>query len=254
MDENTEVMEQGMEVDGGTLMPLQETEEQHPGLEELLEQPQDEEPAQTAQPEEPVNLPKREPGWVRQRVDKAVEKAIRETEARMRAEFEGTLAPIRESMMEREADKLVSSGEFKSRERAMEYVRMKNGLPGTVQQTEQTPQQAPQYQPDAETKARANMLVQQANKLKANHGIDVVAAYNSNEEIKQKVLSGEWDFYDVAEAMQDSGTVRRARTPNLVRTPGGSGLSGKFSINDMSDAQFEKLQQNLRAGKVYDAR
>jgi len=243
MENTVDIMEQGLVQDDAVLEPMQETEEQHPSLDEFIEQPAEQAPT------EEVHLPKREPGWVRQRVDKAVQKAIQETEARMRAEFEGTLAPIRESMMEREADNLVASGEFKTRERAMEYVRMKNGLPGAAQPT--APQQQAPQQVDPEVKARGNLLAQQAAKIRTNMGVDVMAEYNSNSEVRQKILSGEWDFYDVAQAMQ-GGNQRR--TPPLVRSPGGSGLSGKFSISDMNDAQFEQLQKNLRAGKVYDAR
>ena len=240
-----EPMEQGLEQDDAGLTPVQETEEQHPGLEELLENSQDE--AQTA-PTEEVRLPKREPGWVRQRVDKAVQRAVQETEARMRAEFESTLAPIRESMLDREADQLVAAGEFKSKERATEYLRMKNGLPGAANTP--APQQ-PEVSP--EVKVRANMLSKQAEKIKANHGYDVMGEFNSNPEVRQRILSGEWDFYDVAEQMSN-GSGRQQRAPRLVRSPGSSGLSGNFSVADMSDAQFERLQANLRAGKSYDAR
>lgn len=244
MENTVETMEQGLVQDDAALQPMQEPEEQHPTLDSLIE----EQPQQASTEE--VNLPRREPGWVRQRVDRAVQKAVQETEARMRAEFESTLAPIRESMMEREADQLMAAGEFKSRERALEYVRMKAGLPGVAQQPVQPQQQAPQQpQIDPEVRARANLLEKQAEKIKANHGFDVMAEFNNNNEVRQKILSGEWDFYDVAEAM--SG---RPSAPRLVRTPGGAGLSGKMSIDDMSDAQFERLQQNLRAGKTYDAR
>ena len=247
MENTVDIMEQGLVQDDAVLEPMQETnEEQHPGLEEFIEAQQT---PQEQAPTEEVHLPKREPGWVRQRVDKAVQKAVQETEARMRAEFEGTLAPIRESMMEREADNLVASGEFKTRERAMEYVRMKNGLPGAAQPT--APQQQAPQQVDPEVKARGNLLAQQAAKIKANYGIDVMAEFNSNNDTRQKILSGEWDFYDVAESVQTGG---RRSAPPLVRSPGGSGLSGKFSVADMSDAQFEQLQQNLRAGRTYDAR
>lgn len=247
MENTVETMEQGMVQDDAALTPMQEPEETHPGLEELLEAPQE-----TAQPEptEEVNLPKREPGWVRQRVDKAVSKAVQETEARMRAEFESTLAPIRESMMDREADQLVAAGEFKSKERALEYVRMKSGLPGAA------PQQPTPQQPEAtpEVKARANILAKQAEKIKAQHGYDVMGEFNADPDVRQRVLSGEWDFYDVAEHMESGASRRRTASPKLVRTPGGTGLSGNFSVADMSDAQFERLQANLRAGKVYDAR
>lgn len=251
MENTVDIMEQGLVQDDAVLEPMQETEEQHPGLEEFIEAQAEPQQAPT---EEEVHLPKREPGWVRQRVDKAVQKAVQETEARMRAEFENTLAPIRESMLEREADQLMAAGEFKSKDRAMEYVRMKAGLPGAVQQPVQQQQQAPQQQQvDPRVQARGEMLAAQASKIKANYGLDVMAEFNNNNNVRQKILSGEWDFYDVAESIQQTGG-RRNNAPPVVRSPGGAGLSGKFSVAEMSDAQFEKLQQNLRAGKIYDAR
>ena len=250
METTVENMEQGLVQDDAVLTPMQETEETHPGLEELLTESDSEATEIQTEPTEEVRLPKREPGWVRQRVDKAVAKAVQETEARMRAEFESTIAPIRENMLGREADQLVASGEFKSRDRALEYLRLKNGLPGTVPQRQAQQQQ----QVNPETKARANLLAKQADRIKANYGIDVMSEFNSNPEVRQKIVSGEWDFYAVAEAMQEDG-VGRQPAPRLVRSPGGgSGLSGKTSIDQMSDAQFEQLQKNLRAGKVYDAR
>lgn len=249
--ETVETMEQGTVQDDAVLTPMQETEEEHSSLEELMTE-EAQQPTQM-EPTEEVRLPKREPGWVRQRVDKAVARAVQETEARMRAEFDAQMAPIREDMMSREADSLVAAGEFKSRERALEYVRMKNGLPGAVQQ--QAQQQQPQApQADAETKARAQVLARQAEKIKTQHGYDVMGEFNTDPEVRQKILSGEWDFYDVAEAMESGSGGRRQPAPRLVRTPGSSGLSGKFSIDEMSDAQFEQLQKNLRSGKVYEAR
>lgn len=250
MENTVDIMEQGLVQDDAVLEPMQETEEQHPGLEEFIEAQAEPQQAPT---EEEVHLPKREPGWVRQRVDKAVQKAVQETEARMRAEFENTLAPIRESMLEREADQLVAAGEFKSKDRAMEYVRMKAGLPGAVQQPVQQQQQAPQQQQvDPRVQARGEMLAAQAAKIKSRNGVDVMAEFNSNNEVRQKILSGEWDFYDVVDAM--GNPQQRQSSPQVVRTPGGQGLSGKFSVADMSDAQFEQLQRNLRAGRTYDAR
>lgn len=84
--------------------------------------------------------PAKEPGWIKQRVGKAVDKAVREAEQRVRAEYEAMLAPIRDDVMDRQARELVQSGEFKSLDRAKEYVRLKNGIVESTESTAQTPQ------------------------------------------------------------------------------------------------------------------
>lgn len=203
--------------------------------------------------------PAKEPGWIKNRVNKAVEKAKAEVRAEVRAEYEAMLAPLRESMYDRQAQELVQSGEFKSLERAKEYVRLKNGnLTAPQQPAEQPPaQERPrdsqgrfQRGGESENRARANLLAQQAQKIQDRRGLDVMGAFNSDPDIKTRVLSGEWDFYDVAEYL-DAGGQQRRSVPTPVRSPNGAGASG-MSIANMTDAQFERLEQNLRMGRRYD--
>lgn len=173
-----------------------------------------------------------EPGWFRARINDAVRKA----EDRLRADYEAKLAPLREVMMERQAMELVEQGEFKSLERAKEYVRMKGGYSEPPAQEENE---------DPYMAARADVLARQAEKIKANRGLDVMALFNSDPDIKQRVLSGEMDFYDVAESM------KRPLAP--VRNSNGVGMNA-MSIQNMSPEQFERLQKNLSGGKTYDMR
>lgn len=201
------------------------------------------------QPEEHAEVQQKEPGYVRKRIDAAVAKAVRETEQRMQAKFDEQLAPIRESMYARQADDLVNAGEFKSKEMALEYVRLKAGAPA-VEKAEQ-PRDAQgrftQQQVDPMVQARANLLFDQAKKIQTNRGVDVMAEYQNNPDVQQRVLSGEWDFYDVAEAM--SAPQRRAPAP--MRSTNGASGSAAFDIAHMTDAQFEQLNKNLAAGKTY---
>lgn len=222
-------------------------------LDTLIEEA--EAPVQEA-PQEDSAPPAKEPGWIKQRVNKAVDKAVAEAEARVTAKYEAMLAPLRESMLDRQAQELVQSGEFKSLERAKEYVRLKSG--GTIQ-----PQQPPEQQPrdaqgrfqqrsESENRARANLLAQQAQKIQSRRGLDVMGAFNSDPDIRQRVVSGEWDFYDVADHLDAGGQPKRRTPPAPVRTPNGAGRSGGLSIANMTDEQFERLQQNLSMGKRYD--
>ena len=102
----------------------------------------------------------------------------------------------------------------------------------------------PQNETDGEVKFRANMLAAQANKLQ-QRGLDVKAAYENNPEFQRRVLSGEWDFYDVAEAM----TTRRV--PQPVRQPNGAGFGGSLDITSMTDEQFAKLNARLAKGDQF---
>ena len=226
-------------LDDAALNPVQPEEEPVSSISEITEEP----------------APK-EPGWIRSRIDKAVARAVRETEERMTAQFEQTLSPIRESMMERQAEDLVASGEFKTKEIALEYVRLKGGNVSAVKRAE--PEAAPrdeqgrfapkqqQQQLDPVAKAQADILARQAEKIKASRGVDVMQTFNGNPEVQQKVLSGEWDFYDVADAMSGK------QMPMTIRSANGASLT-PTTIANMTDAQFQKLQENLAAGKIYNA-
>ena len=223
-------------------------------LSEILEQNIDDGNQQTVQD----TVPEKEPGWIKGRINKAVEKAVAETEARLTKHYEEMLAPIRESVFERQAQELVDSGEFKSLEIAKEYLSLKGGMPLPKQQEQQNtkPERdangrfTSSNAPDPAVNVRADMLAKQAQKIKANYGVDVMAAFKDDPDVKQKIISGEWDFYDVAESLSES---RSNRPTAPVRSANGSGVSSS-SIADMTDAQFRKLQENLSMGRRYDMR
>ena len=171
-----------------------------------------------------------EPGWMKGRIDAAVNKARKQWEQ----EQEAKLAPLYQYMNDREAQELVDQGEFKSIERAREYVQLKKGMAPAE----------PVHEPNPMLQARAELLAQQADKIKASKGIDVVAAL-SDPEVKSRIMSGEWDFYDVAENM------RKPLAP--MRTPNGAGQR-VADISNMSEDQWNRLQANLKSGRKYDMR
>lgn len=228
------------------------------GISQLLADTQTDTEAPQTETTEEVNggdvPPKTEPGWIRQRIDKAVSRAVRETEQRMQAQFDAVLAPIQESILDRQAQELVSSGEFRSKEIAREYLQLKGGkAPQPAAPAEEKPQAEPkQATIDPATKAKADMLAAQAEKIKARTGIDVIKLFNEDADVRAKIFSGEADFYDIAEAVQPQ-RGRRATPPAPARNPNGTGTAD-FSIANMSDEQFKKLQQNLAHGRTYDMR
>ena len=82
---------------------VEEDLDESESLDSITESDGDEEESDDEQPEQPKAKAKSEPGYVKSRIDKAVAKAVAETEKRMQAMFYQQMAPIRERMMEDEA-------------------------------------------------------------------------------------------------------------------------------------------------------
>lgn len=225
----------------------QETKENVSKLEELVDE--QETKRQTVKAEQ-TESQQTEPGWYKKRAAKDIERAVRETEARMRAEFESQFAPFKEAFMEQQAQALVDSGEMKNIETAKEYVRLKNG---NVDIPKKNRDEKGRFAPEAdpETLARARVLAKQAQKLKNKHGIDFMELYNNDPEIKQKIISGEWDFYDVADSIKTEN--KQNRVPPPMRTPNGNN-SSRVSISKMTKEQFAKLNEMLESGRKYEMR
>lgn len=195
-----------------------------------------------------------EPGWIRKRVDKAVAKAVAETEARMQAMFDQQMAPIREKMIEDEAQALVRSHKVADIETARELVRYRQGLPTQQSQTE-APAQQPrsangQYAPksDPVTQKQIDMLAHQADTIRETQGIDVIKVFRENAEINRAVREGRMDFYDVAAQMKQPP---KKKPPAPVRSSNGASGATPNAIDTMSDAQFEKLERRIREGARY---
>lgn len=203
--------------------------------------------------------PANEPGWIKKRIEAANAKVREQVRTEMQAEFEKMLAPYREAEMQRQAEALVASGAIKDKEMALEYLRLKGDMSVSAPVTEQPkeysrdaqgrfapkqPEAEQQNETDARMQYRAETLAAQANKLQ-QRGLDVQAVYRSNPEIQRRVLSGEWDFYDVAEAM----TERRVPVP--VRQTNGAGYGGSLDIASMTDEQFARLNARLAKGEQF---
>lgn len=208
--------------------------------------------------EEPVEEPEpqpqaTEPGWIKKRVEKAVSRAVAETEARMQALFDQQMAPIKARMMEDEAQELVRSRKVTDIETARELVRLRNGQPAQAQSQEETPQQprqangqfAPKQDPG--TSARIEMLRHQADAIQGSGGPDVIKEFMDNEEIKQAVVKGEMDFYDVAAYLKEQKASRK-RPPSPMRSPNGASGQSPNAIDSMSDEQFERMEKRISEG------
>ena len=94
---------------------------------------------------------------------------------------------------------------------------------------------------------RAQELITQARTIQAVAGVDVMAAYNTDVEMRTRVLNGEWDFIDVYKAIKPV-----AAPPAPVRAANG-GVGG-MNISGMSENQFNKLNEMLSRGMKVDMR
>lgn len=237
---------------------IEETDETEIDLSEALDENAEEGQAADEQdePEQTTDAPKakEEPGYVKGRIEKAVEK--------VRKEYESVLTPLREQlaamqerMLKADAQELVKKGEFRSVETAEEYLRLKQGLPApSIEEPNGQPRNANgQFAPkqdannDAAVQARIDMLKHQASQIKTRTGVDVIKAFNENPDIKNRVIAGEIDFYDVAEEIGKQ--PKRGKPPAPMRSPNGAATSQpRNAIEEMSDEQFERLEARVKKG------
>ena len=204
------------------------------------------EPEQTTEPQA------KEPGYVKSRIEKAVSK--------VREEYESVLNPLREQvtalqsrLLKMDAQDLVKKGEFRSVETAEEYLRLKQGIPApTIEEPEGQPRDTngqfaskQKANDDAATMARIDMLKHQAEAIKNRQGIDVIQAFQNDPKVKERIMKGEADFYDIASEM--ASKPKRGKPPAPMRTPNGAATtSSTMSILDMDSKQFQRLVDRIQ--------
>ena len=235
---------------------MEETDETEIDLSETFDENAEEGQAADEQdePEQTTEPQAKEPGYVKGRIEKAVNK--------VREEYEAILAPLREQvsamqerMLKADAQELVKKGEFRSVETAEEYLRLKQGLPApSIEEPKGQPRNANgQFAPkqdannDAAVQARIDMLKHQASQIKNRTGVDVIKAFNENPDIKNRIIAGEIDFYDVAEEIGKQ--PKRGKPPAPMRSPNGAATSQpRNAIEEMTDEQFERLEARVKKG------
>lgn len=230
-----------------------EAEPEGQGLAELLEQTAVE-PTSEAAPEHESRPPNKEPGWVKKRIETALEKALPERInaeiAKVRAEYEAQIRPLREAQLSRDADDLVKQGEFKSRDIALEYLRMKQGLPVQPQPKAQPAPEAPAAETiPSEVKARAADLMAQDRYAQKMDGISPLSIYRSDPRVAEMVNSGQWDFSDVVKAAKQGGQA----TPTPVYSSNAAAPKKRGPL-ELSHEEFQRLNENLAKGVKVDMR
>ena len=124
---------------------------------------------------------------------------------------------------------------------------METMLDTEAQKHAQTPAPVQQSAENMELKLRAQELITQARTIQTVAQTNVMALYNTDPEVRARILNGEWDFIDVWKQMQPAQTP-----PVPVRTANGG--AGAMSIGSMNDQQFEKLNEMLMRGAKVDMR
>lgn len=190
------------------------------------------------------NEPK-DAGWFKQRIAHAVNKETEPLKAQLR-EYERVIQELQSERLERQAQELVRTGEFKSLDTAKEYLQLKGGT--HVENQPQAPTQQEENQPlDPAVEATAKMLYRQAEKIRSTRGLDVMDAYNKDPEIRNKVVSGEWDFYDVADSLES-----KPKAPAPIRNANGA-RNEPVSIRNMTEKQWKELNRRIELGSRFRA-
>jgi len=108
------------------------------------------------------------------------------------------------------------------------------------------PVQQPE-EPSMDLQLRAQELITQARTIWAIAQVDVLAVYNTDVEIRSRILGGTMDFIDVYKMMKPVQTP-----PAPVRSA--NGASGAMNIGAMNEQQFTKLNEMLNKGAKVDMR
>lgn len=210
--------------------------------------------------DQPAEQPKEEKqaGWIQRRIQEGVNRQMQQVlsqeRARIAAEYDAKLKPLREAMLQREAEDLVRSGRVATKDLALEYLRLKNGIAPEMGQQPARNERG-QFVSQAQVQAQeveryGNMLIAQVKAIEAATGLNVMDAYNTDADVKRRILSREWDFSDVAKHITGQTP---SGLPTPTRRPNGQGPASR-SVNDLTGEQFTKMQKYLERGGVIDMR
>lgn len=202
-------------------------------------------------------------GRMMQFEQRGYKRGAQEAESKWEAERKGYQERIaRYEQMELEADaKKLAQEKNMPEDIALEYLRMKKGLPVAEQPRDEAGRfTAPAAEPAADAamndaQARAVTLMTQAEAFeKMSDGSvtkdEILGAFQNDAEVRRKVVSGEWDFTDVGRSLNGEG---QQRAPRVSRSASNGKVSASTFMN-MSDAEFAMFDNRIAQGAVFDAR
>lgn len=181
--------------------------------------------------------------------------------ANERKEYQERIARYEAEELKREAKEFAHKNNMPE-DIALEYLTMKKEKGGSVveQPRDNNGRFAPVEQPapqsgNSDVRARAVTLMTQAEAYeKFSDGAvtkdAILDAYQSDSAVRDKVLSGEWDFTDIGRYLSDGS---RNRAPRVSRSTGGGQIQASYFSN-MSDEDFARFDERIRQGAVFDAR
>ena len=108
-------------------------------------------------------------------------------------------------------------------------------------------QPQPDPQADLPLRLRAQELITQARTILAITRVDVFAVYNTDVDVRTKILAGEMDFIDLYRQMKPA-----VQPPAPMRSANGG--VGSVNIGGMNEQQFDKLNEMLARGGKIDMR
>lgn len=111
----------------------------------------------------------------------------------------------------------------------------------------QIPEAPVQQENDIALRLRAQELITQARTILEITRVDVFAVYNTDVDVRARILAGEMDFIDLYKQMKPA-----VQPPAPMRSANGG--VGTVNIGGMNDQQFEKLNQMLSRGGKIDMR
>ena len=111
----------------------------------------------------------------------------------------------------------------------------------------QIPEASVQQENDIALRLRAQELITQARTILEITRVDVFAVYNTDVDVRARILAGEMDFIDLYKQMKPA-----VQPPAPMRSANGG--VGTVNIGGMNDQQFEKLNQMLSRGGKIDMR
>ncbi|MDD3411578.1 MAG: hypothetical protein PHY12_12305 [Eubacteriales bacterium] len=172
-----------------------------------------------------------------------------------KSEYEQRLSKYQEMELQQEAAALAKEENI-SEKLALRLLRAEKGVKapetpaqprdasGRFARTETT--QEAQSAPDVSD--RAAQLMEQAKLIRKMGGPDVLQIFQQNDEVKNRVASGEWDFADVANHYAD-----HQRAPAPVRTANAGRVQG-IDMEHVTDEELDKINDYLKHGGRIDMR
>jgi len=203
------------------------------------------EPAQEGEQDDLSQVPKSLRGRIKGAESRGYERGKREVEDQYRKDLE----ELTNFRLERDAKELAEKEKI-SQSLALRLLRAERGLAPTQEpKAEPALRKGPVAQPSAEE--RAQTLFEQAKTIEDVTGLNVLEIFQTDADVHQKIVSGQWDFKDVAREYGVSAQTRK-HVPAPARGTGQNSIERR-SIASMTDEEFARFDK-LLDDHTFDAR